>query len=358
MNMYTSGFPCQPFSNQGLRPGQADPLGRGLIIHWVINTIRVLRPFGFILENVRNLATAPSFADFFAWLISELRTAGYYIETAVLGSLHYGAVPAARKRRYVIGIRRDRRCQPWTWPAPLPLVPLSAVLEQGLPRHPASSLNLTQLRNLSSGMVAIERKDLAVQWSTTPWVMDLETSKSFGTSISYNRLPTITKTRARTGLWLNRHERFTSTTELLRCQGIDPNFITLPETVSEKQLRAMIGNSFSLGVSGLTCAPVEDGGPCQPQRSFRHAASALSCFRHCMCRCQLIHTASASGVFDVRDKRRSGIGISNRNSNTSAMIRQQQGQRVCTHARTAFSFGKAKCPCQTGRPSDQMCLQH
>ena len=78
--------------------------------------------------------------------------------------------------------------------------------------------------------------------------MDLEASKSFGASISYSRLLTITKSRARTGFWLNSHERFTSTTELLRCQGIDPNFITLPETVSEKQLRAMIGNSFAVSV--------------------------------------------------------------------------------------------------------------
>ena len=44
VTMYTSGFPCQPCNNQGLRLGQADPLGRGLIIHWVINAIRVLRP--------------------------------------------------------------------------------------------------------------------------------------------------------------------------------------------------------------------------------------------------------------------------------------------------------------------------
>ena len=47
---------------------------------------------------------------------------------------------------------------------------------------------------------------------------------------------------------MNSHERFTSTTKLLRCQGIDPNFITLPETVSEKQLRAMIGNRFTVSV--------------------------------------------------------------------------------------------------------------
>ena len=248
VNVYTSGFPCQAFSKQGLQLGEADPKGRGLIAFWVLKTIKVMKPSGFILENVSNLATAPNFAGFFEWLIFKLRASGYLVETAVLDSLHYGAVPAARKRVYVIGIKKDKQCTPWTWPEPLPLVPLSAVLEQRLPRQPTANLNMTQLRNLSSGMDVIKHKDPAANWKKDCWVIDLETSESFGPSVSNNRLPTITKARARSGFWLTRQERFTSTTELLRCQGIDPTSITRPETVSEKQLREMIGNGFTVSV--------------------------------------------------------------------------------------------------------------
>ena len=36
-DIYTAGFPCQPFSVQGLRQGEADALGRGLIAHKLVD---------------------------------------------------------------------------------------------------------------------------------------------------------------------------------------------------------------------------------------------------------------------------------------------------------------------------------
>ena len=35
-NVYTSGFPCQPFSSSGRRLGPLDDSGNGLIVYWVI----------------------------------------------------------------------------------------------------------------------------------------------------------------------------------------------------------------------------------------------------------------------------------------------------------------------------------
>ena len=56
-DLYVAGFPCQPFSNMGLREGMADSQGRGTIIEHVIDALKVKKPPAFILENVRGLVT-------------------------------------------------------------------------------------------------------------------------------------------------------------------------------------------------------------------------------------------------------------------------------------------------------------
>lgn len=63
-NIYTAGFPCQPFSKAGRKLGAFDAEGRGLIIYFIIETIRSLLPAVFILENVTEL-TAPRFRSLF-----------------------------------------------------------------------------------------------------------------------------------------------------------------------------------------------------------------------------------------------------------------------------------------------------
>ena len=50
VDLYLSGFPCQPFSSSGLRKGDQDP--RGQIIPAILNYLRVKSPKIFILENV------------------------------------------------------------------------------------------------------------------------------------------------------------------------------------------------------------------------------------------------------------------------------------------------------------------
>ena len=70
-NIYTAGFPCQPFSKAGRKLGALDAEGRGLIIYFIIETIRVLLPTVFILENVMEITT-PRFKAFFDEILLEL----------------------------------------------------------------------------------------------------------------------------------------------------------------------------------------------------------------------------------------------------------------------------------------------
>ena len=40
----------------------------------------------------------------------------YYVDWKVLDSIDYG-VPAARKRVYIVAVRKDHLVQSWNWPA-------------------------------------------------------------------------------------------------------------------------------------------------------------------------------------------------------------------------------------------------
>ena len=53
VDLYMSGFPCQPFSLAGYQQGFKDEKGRGTIVNYVLEYIEKKRPNIFILENVK-----------------------------------------------------------------------------------------------------------------------------------------------------------------------------------------------------------------------------------------------------------------------------------------------------------------
>ena len=71
VDIFTAGFPCQPFSSAGLGEGEADNQGRGLVIWQIIRYFRVSPPSLFILENVAAMQTRHPAT--FARIIEELR---------------------------------------------------------------------------------------------------------------------------------------------------------------------------------------------------------------------------------------------------------------------------------------------
>jgi DNA (cytosine-5)-methyltransferase 1 len=52
-----AGFPCQAFSIAGRREGFNDIKGRGNLFFDLAEIIRIRKPEGFLLENVKNLKT-------------------------------------------------------------------------------------------------------------------------------------------------------------------------------------------------------------------------------------------------------------------------------------------------------------
>lgn len=99
-DLFTGGFPCQPFSSAGLQLGENDKYGRGTLLHHIIRIVEAKRPEYILLENVKGL-TAKKFEATFNFLKDKLKEFGYGdLAYAVLNSKDYG-VPQNRERLWM-----------------------------------------------------------------------------------------------------------------------------------------------------------------------------------------------------------------------------------------------------------------
>lgn len=99
-DLFTGGFPCQPFSSAGLQLGENDKYGRGTLFHEIMRICKEKRPKYLLLENVKGL-TSRKFANYFEMIKSSFRELGYgEIAYAVLNSKDYG-IPQNRERLWI-----------------------------------------------------------------------------------------------------------------------------------------------------------------------------------------------------------------------------------------------------------------
>ena len=150
--VYTAGWPCQPFSKAGKRGGEADE--RSTLVWRVLLTIDTLCPDLVILENTANL-TSVKFKSHFEEILRLFRALQgekYDVHWEILNSRTIGQVPSSRERVYVVGVRKDRKKLPWTWPSPLPSFGLNSILEPDgvCPKVDMKVLPQTALRNILS----------------------------------------------------------------------------------------------------------------------------------------------------------------------------------------------------------------
>ena len=117
-DVVTAGFPCQPFSNSGLKLGLKDP--RGQFYFRIEQIIKAYNSKSFILENVSGirkngggkfksqLATNPQIiGKTMAYLEEQLlKLRDYKVQWIEIDSSQLGS-PQVRKRVYIIGIHRD-----------------------------------------------------------------------------------------------------------------------------------------------------------------------------------------------------------------------------------------------------------
>lgn len=99
-DLFTGGFPCQPFSNAGLQMGEDDKYGRGTLLYGILRLVKCKRPKYILLENVKGF-TAKKFQTTFDYLKNTLKRLGYGdLSYAVLNTKDYG-IPQNRERLWM-----------------------------------------------------------------------------------------------------------------------------------------------------------------------------------------------------------------------------------------------------------------
>lgn len=121
-DLLCAGFPCQAFS-MALRSRVAPDDSR-LTMWGHVRRLLVHQPGGFLLENVPGLR---SYGDgvMLDGMLRHLEWSGYRVDHALVDAHHW--VPQARRRLYIVGVRRDLSDLP-------PLVPVGP---EGLPTPPS-----------------------------------------------------------------------------------------------------------------------------------------------------------------------------------------------------------------------------
>lgn len=99
-DLFTGGFPCQPFSSAGLQNGEEDKYGRGTLFYDIFRILKEKCPKYVLLENVKGL-TAKKFVQTFDRIKDLFRELGYgEMAYAVLNSKDYG-IPQNRERLWM-----------------------------------------------------------------------------------------------------------------------------------------------------------------------------------------------------------------------------------------------------------------
>ena len=92
------GFPCQPFSQAGLKRGFED--ARGTLFFDVLKIAKERRPKALFLENVKRLRSHDS-GKTFSIICNSLREIGYKVYAKVLRAYDFG-VPQNRERIFIV----------------------------------------------------------------------------------------------------------------------------------------------------------------------------------------------------------------------------------------------------------------
>jgi DNA (cytosine-5)-methyltransferase 1 len=99
-----AGFPCQPFSQAGLKKGFEDT--RGTLFFYIQDIIKHKRPKAFLLENVKQLK-GHNKGKTLNTILEILTMLNYHVEFKVLRAADFG-VPQNRERIYIIGFDKSQ----------------------------------------------------------------------------------------------------------------------------------------------------------------------------------------------------------------------------------------------------------
>ena len=132
-DLFTGGFPCQPFSQVGLGKGEDDT--RGTLFHDIIKICTVKKPKHILLENVKGLKTNRH-GKTLETIVNKLTQLGYDVVVEVLNSKDYG-IPQNRERVWIYAYRGSL---PVTFDLVPPKQPLNIFFKDLLDKKPDKDL--------------------------------------------------------------------------------------------------------------------------------------------------------------------------------------------------------------------------
>lgn len=132
-DLFTGGFPCQPFSQVGLGKGEQDT--RGTLFHDIIRICDAKKPKHILLENVKGLKTNKH-GKTLETIVNKLTQLGYDVVVEVLNSKDYG-IPQNRERVWIYAYRGSL---PVTFDLVPPKQPLKIFFKDLLDKNPDKDL--------------------------------------------------------------------------------------------------------------------------------------------------------------------------------------------------------------------------
>lgn len=103
-DLLLAGFPCQPFSNAGLKKGFEDT--RGTLFFDIARIIEAKKPKAVFLENVKGLISHDK-GQTFATIVQVLQDLGYGVAYKVHNARDFG-IPQNRERVFIVGLSEGR----------------------------------------------------------------------------------------------------------------------------------------------------------------------------------------------------------------------------------------------------------
>jgi len=228
IDMYISGFPCQPFSIANKFKSPIDPR-----LNLFMNCLDVIfhsRPSCFILENVITLLTLDD-GSYFRDIIQRLEKDNIYmIYSSKMNTKDYG-IPQSRKRLYIIGIRKDVYKKEFKFPDKKPMKPLKSFIdESNKNKNPIKKANEQLFKNIPKDSLFIDTGFRNCRFPNSGrWA------------------PCIT---AQPNMWCVPMQRKASVKEYLMLQGFPLSF-KQPRDISDHQMKIKIGNSMTVDVIEL-----------------------------------------------------------------------------------------------------------
>ena len=252
LDLYSCGFPCQPYSAAGKGLGLGD--ARATPLHVLLQYVARHRPNMVLLENVEAFSRGKH-KEAFELVLKRLRDFGVYeAHHNIVNTLDHG-VAQHRRRVFIVCIKRSMMQKPFSWPQSLPhQASLSGCYDrdrsrviikmQSIEAH-ATSHN-TSVENLHRGFKKIQK--LGKVPKKVDAIIDIGSSPRFAQcAIGYS--PTLTYSRCKDrGYYATRLMRRLSVSEMIRLQGMDPRRLDTTG-IRDTDMGGIVGNAMSVNVA-------------------------------------------------------------------------------------------------------------